>query len=403
MAESNGQKRALVVIDSDDDEAPLAPWVRTVSDQAEVADIIEIKDDEEEDDDELFEKEMNVQYGSSPSRVKKEKKPKPDPSPGGPSGGGGAPQGGTAPGGHGAATPAPAPAAAPPVIGGMPTAAEKTAHLLTLPAGARDLQRLLWHIGITFKLLPHQPVAVRMVAGVGDDYPNLATNASLDGALLNAGRPTNRGGLLADVMGLGKTVEAICGAALRQAICASKNLRPLPVVIVSPNVSVLDQWSEHLSRGGVPPTDVLEYTGRFHDRVRKYNRRCQPAGDGSATWVLLTRHCLMNDVQAAMDAFSKDDEVAQVSPLFPTAEKELLEDLRDQYLAANAKLKGKNTLRQKGEGEHDVVRRLIDDYYHPRQDDPRTRPDEVIRTLIRRSGWDVSAAVERIENGGAEK
>ena len=62
----------------------------------------------------------------------------------------------------------------------------------------------------------------------------------------------------------------------------------------------------------------------------------------------------MNDVQAAMDAFSKDDEVAQVSPLFPTAEKELLEDLRDQYLAANAKLKGKNTLRQKGEGEHDV-------------------------------------------------
>ena len=293
MAESNGQKRALVVIDSDDDEAPLAPWVRTVSDQAEVADIIEIKDEEEEeDDDELFEKEMNVQYGSSPSRVKKEKKPKPDPSSGGgggPSGSGGAPQGGAAPGGHAAAAPAPAPAAAPPVIGGMPTAAEKTAHLLTLPAGARDLQRLLWHIGITFKLLPHQPVAVRMVAGVSDDYPNLATNASLDGALLYAAAPTNRGGLLADVMGLGKTVEAICGAALRQAICASKNLRPLPVVIVSPNVSVLDQWSEHLSRGGVPPTDVLEYTGRFHARVREYNRRCQPAGDGSATWTRSTR------------------------------------------------------------------------------------------------------------------
>ena len=152
----------LVVIDSDDDAAPLAPWVRTVSDQAEVAEIIEIKD-EEEDDDALFEKEMDVQYGSSPSRVKKEKKPKPDPSPGGPSGSGGAPQGGAVPGGHGGAAapaPAPAPAAAPPVIGGMPTAAEKTAHLLTLPAGARDLQRLLWHIGITFKLLPHQPVAV---------------------------------------------------------------------------------------------------------------------------------------------------------------------------------------------------------------------------------------------------
>ena len=56
MAESNGKKRALVVIDSDDDEAPLAPWGRTGSDQAEVADIIEIKDEEEEDDDDLFEK-----------------------------------------------------------------------------------------------------------------------------------------------------------------------------------------------------------------------------------------------------------------------------------------------------------------------------------------------------------
>jgi hypothetical protein len=87
----------------------------------------------------------------------------------------------------------------------------------------------------------------------------------------------------------------------------------------------------------------------------------------------------MNDVQAAMDAFSKDDEVAQVSPLFPTAETELLEDLRDQYLAANAKLKGKNTLRQKGEGEHDVVRRLIDDYYHKNLANP---PVAVIRTLI---------------------
>ena len=86
----------------------------------------------------------------------------------------------------------------------------------------------------------------------------------------------------------------------------------------------------------------------------------------------------MNDVQAAMDAFSKDDKVAQVSPLFPTAEKELLEDLRDQYLAANAKLKGKNTLRQKGEGEHDVVRRLIDDYYHKNLANP---PVAVIRTL----------------------
>ena len=114
----------------------------------------------------------------------------------------------------------------------------------------------------------------------------------------------------------------------------------------------------------------------------------------------------MNDVQAAMDAFSKDDEVAQVSPLFPTAEKELLEDLRDQYLAANAKLKGKNTLRQKGEGEHDVVRRLIDDYYHKNLANP---PVAVIRTLIIEeahflrnavSFWGIGAA---LAGNGAER
>ena len=280
----NQNDGALVVIDSDDDAPPLAPWLRTVSDQAEVADIIVIKDAGDDDDDDAW---IN-DYGSSPLRVKREQKPKPSPGGGGGSsgggssggrpagggpagggpagggpagaagapggGGGGAPGGGGggAPLGPGAAAPAPAAAglAAPPVVGGMPTAAEKTAHLLTLVAGDRDLQRMLWHIGITFKLLPHQPVAVRMVAGVPDDYPNIAANASLDGALLSTPAPTNRGGLLADVMGLGKTVEAICGAALRQAICASKNLRPLPVVIVSPNVSVLEQWESHLAIGG---------------------------------------------------------------------------------------------------------------------------------------------------------
>ena len=189
-----------------------------------------------------------------------------------------------------------------------------------LPALGLDLSACRHGCDTSAEVLDEVVRPVRMVAGVGDDYPNLATNASLDGALLNAGRPTNRGGLLADVMGLGKTVEAICGAALRQAICASKNLRPLPVVIVSPNVSVLDQWSEAPHPFG-------------------------PPGGGS-----------------------------------PPKKKPKLEPKRESVDVSR-------------EEKDAMIAQLVGMGY----------PTDKARRGLRRSGWDVSAAVERIENGGAEK
>ncbi|KAH8063264.1 ATP binding protein [Aureococcus anophagefferens] len=252
--------------------------------------------------------------------------------------------------------------------------AEKTAHLATLPPGDRDLQRVLWHLGFNFKLFPHQPAAVRMVAGVPADWPRLGAGGSLGGALLRA-PPGERGGLLGDVMGLGKTVEALGGAALRQGICRAKNLAPLPVVIVGPNASVLDQWYDHLVMGGVAKTEILKYAGKFKERTGKWRARVHPSGAG-ATWVLLTRHCLMNDVRAAMDSFDSGGDRASASPLFSTASPELLDDLRTQYLSANAILKGKNDVKEKGETEHDCVRRLVDEFYH------NGGPAPTIRTLI---------------------
>ncbi|KAK7249318.1 hypothetical protein SO694_00047228 [Aureococcus anophagefferens] len=239
----------------------------------------------------------------------------------------------------------------------------------------RRRRRVLWHLGFNFKLFPHQPAAVRMVAGVPADWPRLGAGGSLDGALLACAPPGERGGLLGDVMGLGKTVEALGGAALRQGICRAKNLAPLPVVIVGPNASVLDQWYDHLVMGGVAKTEILKYAGKFKERTGKWRARVHPSGAG-ATWVLLTRHCLMNDVRAAMDSFDSGGDRASASPLFSTASPELLDDLRTQYLSANAILKGKNDVKEKGETEHDCVRRLVDEFYH------NGGPAPTIRTLI---------------------
>ena len=92
-----------------------------------------------------------------------------------------------------------------------------------------------------FVLLPHQPEAVRFVAGVHHewpaDYPPARYPATLPG-----------GGILADGMGLGKTVEGIGGIFLRE-ICALHNGVPEHLrasLIIAPNVQVMEQWYEHL-------------------------------------------------------------------------------------------------------------------------------------------------------------
>ena len=234
--------------------------------------------------------------------------------------------------------------------------ADRTAHLATLRTDAdRLLQRVLWHCGFGFNLKTHQPEAARLCAGLPRGWPRDDLGGDLGGVLRAAPPFVGRGVLLADVMGLGKTVECLAGAVLRDAVSRAKGDDDLPTFVVAPNDAVLAQWREHLLRGVVAAASKVHvYKGAFKSRVARY----ESAVARGATWVLLTRYTLQTEVQGAYDAAL--DGASLASPLFPRAAK-LLPDLFAQYRSAAGKAKRgeKNTLLRKGETEHDCVRRLV--------------------------------------------
>jgi len=165
--------------------------------------------------------------------------------------------------------------------------------------------------------------------------------------------------LLADVMGLGKTVECLAGAVLRDAVSRATGDDDLPTFVVAPNDAVLTQWREHLLRGVVAAASKVHvYKGAFKSRVARY----ESAVARGATWVLLTRYTLQTEVQGAYDAAL--DGASLASPLFPRAAA-LLPDLFAQYRSAAGKAKRgeKNTLLHKGETEADCVRRLVAGFF----------------------------------------
>ena len=83
-----------------------------------------------------------------------------------------------------------------------------------------------------------------------------------------------RGCLLADVMGLGKTVSGVCGILLREYVCALAADRPTnrSTLVVCPNDLVLRQWHTHLLAAGFEQNQMLTFRGD----VRPANRP-QPA------------------------------------------------------------------------------------------------------------------------------
>jgi hypothetical protein len=238
--------------------------------------------------------------------------------------------------------------------------ADRAAHLATLRTDAdRLLQRVLWHCGFGFSLKTHQPEAARLCAGLPRGWPRDDLGGDL-GAVLRAAPPfVGRGVLLADVMGLGKTVECLAGAVLRDAIARAKGDDDLPTFVVAPNDAVLAQWREHLVRGVVAAASKVHiYKGAFKSRVARY----ESAVARGATFVLLTRYTLQTEVQGAYDAAL--DGASLASPLFPRAAA-LLPDLFAQYRSAAGKAKRgeKNTLLRKGETEADCVRRLVAGFF----------------------------------------
>jgi SNF2 family DNA or RNA helicase len=131
----------------------------------------------------------------------------------------------------------------------------------------KALQILLWKLGFGDTLHVHQTMAVRRVAGVPEDFPlhkqSKATLQSMDLTLAAMGlpEPSTKGILLADEMGIGKTIESIAGMILVNALETYKTGKQRPSVIIVPNTAVLEQWIEALKRNGVR-----------RDRIHKFEK-----------------------------------------------------------------------------------------------------------------------------------
>jgi SNF2 family DNA or RNA helicase len=130
----------------------------------------------------------------------------------------------------------------------------------------QNLQVVLWEIDCNYLLLEHQFKGVRALAGVPDEFPgpmrlkNKTENddqAIFDWTVkvLRTATPrrpgaVDRGILMCDVMGLGKTVQAVAACILRNAIANAKGQPPLPTLIVSPNNAIVTQWHVTLIKAG---------------------------------------------------------------------------------------------------------------------------------------------------------
>jgi len=170
------------------------------------------------------------------------------------------------------------------------------------------LQCLLWDCNFRYTLMSHQFVAVLSVAGVNissllDDLSNLEDEDLKRVLALNKdGVRTRkelckysisfletRGVLLADVMGLGKTVSSLAGAILRNHIMKvhssneeSTIIPQLPTLIVGPNHAVLDQWIETLILSGVDTRRIRLYESNDEDVLEEVDH-----------FILMTRHEVM--------------------------------------------------------------------------------------------------------------
>jgi len=235
-------------------------------------------------------------------------------------------------------------------------------QITTGPAD-RALQLLLFNEGFQFKLLPHQFLAVRRVAGVPDDFPlhvgsKVAAAAASDEAAtatgaadmkdaikgldLEVNRVDTKGVLIADEMGLGKTVEAIAGCVLRIAMAAVRGEPNRPTLMIAPNDAVLKQWVETLIVNGVSPTRVSVF--------RKAQVHADPCSSNTSNFVLLTRYTLQSEIKELFDyqieylnscVLTRSLPPRSTSSLFPYAGPDLVLKLMYQYLDGKCELSKK--------------------------------------------------------------
>jgi hypothetical protein len=119
--------------------------------------------------------------------------------------------------------------------------------------------------------------------------------------------------------GLGKTIEAIAGAILRNELAAAKGAKKRPTVIVSPNDAVLMQWR-----------DALILNGVSIDRIVMF-KKAQTDGFADTNFVLLTRYTIQAEVRELFDYLDLNSPPRKTSALFPNVTKQGLRKLKNQY------------------------------------------------------------------------
>jgi SNF2 family DNA or RNA helicase len=94
------------------------------------------------------------------------------------------------------------------------------------------VQKVLDAHRFRFTLLDHQYEAARCVAGLPYLWPRTLVNDRADDTLEQAPLTADRHLILADQMGLGKTVTALAGAVLRRAVAAFHSRHAPKAVLV---------------------------------------------------------------------------------------------------------------------------------------------------------------------------
>jgi hypothetical protein len=144
---------------------------------------------------------------------------------------------------------------------------------------------------------------------------------------------------------------------LRNAIAKAQGLQNKPTLIVSPNHAVTAQWADTLIKAGVPPSHVFEFI------PRKGGPQPQSWHRNNGTYLLLNRYQLQTETKYLLGQMPKDykpnarTDNDYKSPLYPTAQKSLLCQLKNQYLSAHGLDRNKH--KDKDETPAECVTRLL--------------------------------------------
>jgi len=249
------------------------------------------------------------------------------------------------------------------------------------------LQLFLTDIKFDFRLQPHQFEAVRFVAGITKEWPSYLSTPNpkpdpnpdwiskewppalyqtqygertfqsylgkktLDGPRLPrvCEDPRTPGGVLADVMGLGKTVELLGGVRIRDWIQTRKRSQDMPFsIMVGPNSAVLDQWEDHALKAGYDKFQILRFAGGKKGRsdLKAKIAEAESRRDGRCTGVLLlsTVHKLQGEMRSCFKSYRPEvtihgmttDATYKRSPLFPKTPASIILDLGSRYYSQDS-------------------------------------------------------------------